>query len=50
LEYTSSEEWEAGDVYQNIINDIEGLVLGKFGHKANISHEEIGEILFASEE
>lgn len=50
LEYSSSEEWEAGDVYQNIINDIEGLVLGKFGHKATITQEEIDEILFASEE
>ena len=50
LEYTSSEDWEAGDVYQNIINDIEGLVLGKFGHKATITQEEIEEILFASEE
>lgn len=50
LEYSSSEEWEAGDIYQNIINDVEGLVLGKFGHKASISQEDIDEILFASEE
>ena len=50
LEYSSSEEWEAGAVYQNIINEIEVLVLGKFGHKASISQEEIDEILFAPEE
>ena len=50
LEYTSTDEWITGEVYQNIINDIEGLVLGKFGHKASVSQEEVEEILFASEE
>lgn len=50
LEYAFDDEWKADDVYQNIINDIEGLVLYKFGHKASITQEEIDEILFAPEE
>lgn len=50
LEYTSDDEWKADEVYQNIINDIEGLVLCKFGHKTSISQEEINEILFETEE
>ena len=41
FEYTSDDEWKAGEVYQSIINDIEGLVLCKFGHKASVSQEDL---------